>query len=168
MSYIIILILKVAGILVLLAALVFLFIVLCLSFAFSPNPSYKESICFAERLLGFSLGHEHEFIEFNAQYGHPDRPLHFVAKIPHAQFQKVVEFCEKETQRQTEDVTTDDGKYITTESPITFESMNWKRSCPEKGYMKKRTVETCGVPVFIQELFVNVDKGQIEYKHFGC
>ncbi|MBR5906698.1 MAG: hypothetical protein IKZ51_09670 [Bacteroidales bacterium] len=167
MSYIIIFILKVAGILVLSAALVFLFIVLCLSFAFSPNPSYKESICFAERLLGFSLGYEHEFIEFNAQYGHPDRPLHFVAKIPHEQFKKVVEYCEKDAQQQ-EEVTTDDGKYITTESPLSFVCIDWKRDSPEYGYMKTRTVRTSGVPVFIQELFVNVDKGQIEYKHFGC
>ena len=134
------------------------------------NPSHKECIRIAERFLGCNLGREYDFMEYKARYNHPDRPLHFVVKIPYKKFAKVVEYCDREANKHKKDTTTVDGDDYITESPISFVNYCWKRGGPTYGYMKSRRVEfgePAGLLLFSQSVFVDVVNRQIEYDHTG-
>ena len=157
------------GGLMLLAVLAVSILVYSLFLAVS-NPSHKECIRIAERFLGCNLGREYDFMEYKARYNHPDRPLHFVVKIPDDQFRKVVEYCDNEANMHKTEITTEDKNYYTMESPIYFVNKDYGQGKIVRGFFKTRQVEygePVGLLVFGQSIFVDVDNKQIKYDHTG-
>ena len=64
------------------------------------NPSEKECVKMAERFLGCKLGKHYQFLEYDADYSHPDRPLSFFVNIPTEDFRAIIDFCYEEAEKK--------------------------------------------------------------------
>ena len=67
---------------------------------FFSNPSEKECVKMAEKFLGCKLGKHYQFLDYDADYSHPDRPLSFFVNIPTEDFRAIIDFCYEEAEKK--------------------------------------------------------------------
>ena len=67
---------------------------------FYSNPSEKECVRMAEKFLGCKLGKHYQFLDYDADYSHPDRPLSFFVNIPTENFRAIIDFCYEEAEKK--------------------------------------------------------------------
>ena len=67
---------------------------------FFSGPSEKECIKTVEQFLGYKLGRKYEFLDYDADFSHPDRQLNFSIKIPSKKFKEIVGYCEREASKE--------------------------------------------------------------------
>ena len=67
---------------------------------FYSNPSEKECVRMAEKFLGCKLGKHYQFLDYDADYCHPDRPLSFFVNIPTEEFRSIIDFCYEEAEKK--------------------------------------------------------------------
>ncbi len=120
---------------------------------FFSGPSEKECIKIAEKFLGCKLGKHYQFLDYNANYSHPDRPLSFSVAIPTEDFRSVMDFCYEEAERN-------DRKQIRTEKEYTFIE-TFSRT--HKGYQKSQEVLLGDNRVHYQTLEVLLDQESISF-----
>ncbi len=121
---------------------------------FFSGPSKKECVKTAEQFLGYKLGRKYEFLDYDADFSHPDRQLNFSVKVPSEKFYEVVKYCEKETAKESEPSKTKDGKYDIITSPI-------RRGY--RGFEKTEEVLWGEDRVHFQRLDVILEEGIIEF-----
>ena len=121
---------------------------------FFSGPSEKECIKIAEEFLGCRLGKHYQFLDYNADYSHPDRPLIFSVTIPTEDFRSVIDFCFDEAEKN-------DGKQIRTEKKGYTFIETFSRT--PKGFQKSQEVLSGDNRVHYQTLEVLLDQESISF-----
>lgn len=101
---------------------------------FFSGPNEKTCVKMTERFLGCKLGKDYEFLEYDVDFSHPDRPLSFSIKLPSQRFQKVIDFCKEEASKGQNKIIQKDGDHDTYTQPIhktvegyqKFEEVRWQ------------------------------------------
>ena len=121
---------------------------------FYSNPSEKECINMAEEFLGCKIGKDYQFLDYNADYSHPDRPLSFFVNIPTEDFIAVRDFCYDEAEKK-------DGIKDTTEKKGRLYIETFSRT--HEGFQKEQEVLYGDNRVHYQVLDVLLDLESISY-----
>ena len=121
---------------------------------FFSNPSEKECIKIAEEFLGCKLGKHYQFLDYNADYSHPDRPLSFFVNIPTEDFIAVRDFCYEEAEKN-------DGKQIKAERKGYTYIETFLQT--QQGFQKRQEVLSGDNRVHYQVLDVLLDQESISY-----
>ena len=121
---------------------------------FFSGPSEKECIKTVEQFLGYKLGRKYEFLDYDADFSHPDRQLNFSIKIPSKKFKEIVGYREREASKESKPSKTKDGRYDIITSPI-------QRGY--RGFEKTEEVLWGEDRVHFQRLDVILDESIIEF-----
>ena len=121
---------------------------------FFSNPSEKECIKIVEEFLGCKLGKHYQFLDYDADYSHPDRPLTFFVNIPTEDFIAVRDFCYEEAEKN-------DRKLIKTERKGYTYIETFLRT--QQGFQKRLEVLSGDNRIYYQVLDVLLDLESISY-----
>ena len=67
---------------------------------FFSGPKEKECVKIAEEFLGCKFGDYYQFLDYDADYSHPDRPLSFFINIPTEDFKAIINHCYDEAEKK--------------------------------------------------------------------
>ena len=121
---------------------------------FFSNHSEKECIKIEEEFLGCELGEYYQFLDYDADYSHPDRSLSFFVNIPTEDFRAIIDFCYEEAEKK-------DGIKDTTERKSHTYIESFSRTI--KGFQKEQEVLSGGNRVHYQILEVILDLESISF-----
>lgn len=121
---------------------------------FYSNPSEKECVRMAEKFLGCKLGKHYQFLDYGADYCHPDRPLSFFVNIPTENFRAIIDFCYEEAEKK-------DGIRDTTQRKSLTYIETFSRT--HQGFQKEQEVLSGENRVHYQILEVILDLESISY-----
>lgn len=118
------------------------------------GPNEKECVKIAEKFLGCKFGDYYQFLDYDADYSHPDRPLSFFINIPTEDFRAVINHCYDEAEKK-------DGIKDTTEKKGYTYIETFSRT--SKGFQKEQEVLYGDIRVHYQILEVILDLESISF-----